>query len=421
MRIRIRQALCMLIATMLPSLAFGQGVIVQSAGPVNRGMGGAAVAAPVDSIGAILWNPASISGMASSETSIGFGLLFPNHTVASSVGPASGSTEADAGAFPLPNIGWVHHTTNERVSIGFGMHTFSGFGTNLPVDPTNPVLAPAPTGLGQVSSNAMFLQLAPVLSYAVRDNFALAAGPTITTGRLTLQPFVFDSANPNGTYPYGNGTRYHWGGGFQLGAFYIWDCNWRFGASFKSPTWMETFEYNTTDNNGLPRTLTANFDLPSILSIGTSYQASESTLVALDVRYFDYANADGIGDPAVFDATGRLQGLGHGSVMSTALGIQQDLGDFLTVRCGYTFNQNPVKNSGAFFNIPSPVIYQHQVSGGFSINFSDSLSANAAYSYDFENTRTGPIVMPGVGPVPGSSVDNTLDAHFLSFGLTIRQ
>ena len=76
-------------------------------------MGGASVAAPIDSIGAIYWNPASISGLASSETSFGLGLLMPNHTVSSTFpGLGSGSTEADAGIFPVPNIGWVHLVEN---------------------------------------------------------------------------------------------------------------------------------------------------------------------------------------------------------------------------------------------------------------------------------------------------------------------
>jgi long-chain fatty acid transport protein len=63
-----------------------QGVIIGAGGPVNRSMGGASVAAPIDSIGAIYWNPASISGIDRSETAFGLGLIIPNHTVSSSIG-----------------------------------------------------------------------------------------------------------------------------------------------------------------------------------------------------------------------------------------------------------------------------------------------------------------------------------------------
>lgn len=421
-----RHGICAAIVFLLTLLShqslFAQGTIIGAAGPVNRSMGGASVAAPIDSIGAIYWNPASISGMDRSEVSIGMGILFPNHTVSSSIGGVGGSTVDDPGTFPLPNIGWVHRLENERVTLGLGINAVAGFGTNLPVDPSNPVLAPpAAGGLGLVNSNASFMQIAPVVSYAVSEKLSLAAGPTITTGRVTLQPFVFNSPNANGAYAAGQGTRYHWGGGFQLGAYYIHNECWRFGASFKSTTWMETFKFNSTDAAGGPRQLSANIDLPMMFSLGTSYAGLEKWLFALDVRYFDYNNTDGFGDPAIFDATGKLGGLDFSSVMATAVGAQRVIGDRLTIRGGYSYNQNPIKDSESFYNIATPLNFQHIISTGMSYHFTDSLSLNLAYSYYIENTRSGQIVLPGIGPVPGSRVDNILDAHIASFGLTIRQ
>lgn len=417
---------CRFIATVAILLAvhvnhtlLAQGTIFSSSGPVNRSMGGAAVAAPIDSIGAIYWNPASISGMEKSETAFGLGLLIPNHTVSSSIGGFGGSTEADAGIFPVPNIGWVHRTENSRLTYGLGVNTVGGFGTNLPIDPSNPALAPVTLGgLGRVSSNALFLQIAPVLSYALQDNFSVAAGPTITTGRIALEPFVFGEANANGYSP-AQATRYHWGGGFQFGSYYIHDRCWRFGASFKSPTWMETFTANGEDATGGPRTLTAEVDLPMIVSLGTSYAGCEDWLFALDLRYIDFKNTDGFGDPAVFEGT-RLQGIDQSSVMAMALGVQRHVSERLTFRGGYSFNQNPTKNSEASYNLATPLIYQHILSTGASLNCTDRLSVNVAYSYYFENTRAGQIELPG-GPVPTSTLNNTLDAHLVSFGLTVRQ
>src|SRR2546423_6703744 len=65
--------------------AFGQGVALPAAGPVNQSMAGAAVAAPIDAMGALYWNPASISGLSSSEMSFGLGLLLPTTSVSSSL------------------------------------------------------------------------------------------------------------------------------------------------------------------------------------------------------------------------------------------------------------------------------------------------------------------------------------------------
>ncbi|MCR9294809.1 MAG: outer membrane protein transport protein [bacterium] len=415
------RTLMLLLIALCSATAFAQGPILQCGGPVNRGMGGAGVAAPIDSIGAMYWNPASISGLKRSETAFGFGLLFPNHEVSSSVGGFSGSTEADNGAFPVPNFAWVHKTENEAVTLGFALNTVAGFGTNLPADATNPVLAPpAFGGLGNVASNAQFLQLAPVVSLALTDQLSVAAGPTLTTARIAVEPFVFGSANADGSYSTATATRYHWGGGFQLGAYYIYDEAWRFGASLKSPTWMEGFEANGVDENGLPRSNRVDVDLPLILSVGTSYDGWENLLLALDVRFLDFANTDGFGDPAYFDATGALNGLDYSSVVSVAGGVQCALTDRFFLRGGYTYNQNPIKNSEAFYNIASPLMFQHMLSCGTSYDFTDSLSANLAYSYAFENTRTGQVILPGIGGVPGSTFENKLDVHLFSFGLTVR-
>ncbi|MFK7737185.1 MAG: outer membrane protein transport protein, partial [Pirellulaceae bacterium] len=149
MRLRLHILMLLLLAVSVAraDVALGQGIILQGGGPVNRSMGGASVAAPIDAIGAIYWNPASISGMAQSETSVALDLLFANHTIESSIGGFSGSSTADIGALPIPNVGVVHKTSNERLTLGAGLNAVAGLGTNFAASTTNPILAPAPTGL----------------------------------------------------------------------------------------------------------------------------------------------------------------------------------------------------------------------------------------------------------------------------------
>lgn len=400
--------------------AAAQGIIVSAAGPVNRSMGGASTAAPLDAMGAIYWNPATITQLPADEMGMGLDLLYSNQEVRSTFGPFSGETKSDNGAFPIPNFGWVHKTSNPYLTIGLGVNSVAGFKTNLPADPTNLILAPQPVGMGLVSSEASFLQFAPVGAWQLTDSVSVAVGPTITTGQLGVQPFVFSEPNAGGIYPSALASRYHWGAGFQVGAFYKSNHAWQHGVSFKSPTWMDTFEFHSSDALGGPRKLTAKIDLPLILSVGTAYTGFERWLFALDARYVDYSNTDGLGDPIQFTPTGKLEGLGWRSVIATAAGAQYQWNDLLSLRTGYTFNQNPVSNNNAFFNVATPLIYQHMLSAGSSVVLSESTSCHLAYSYMFENTRTGPLYTPGIGAVPGSSLDNSLDAHVLSFGLSLR-
>lgn len=411
-------AVGLLLMSLLHIPAHAQGILISAAGPVNRSMGGASTAAPLDALGALYWNPASISGMESSETEFSLDVLLANHRVQSSAGPFSGATDAEPGAVPIPNVGWVHKTQHSAITLGLGVNAIAGFKTNLLADPSNPVLAPAPTGLGRVSSEASFLQLAPVVSLALTDRFSVAAGPTITTGQLGVEPFVFDAPNANG-YAAGRATRYHWGGGFQVGSYYIHNPHVRLGASLKSPTWMEEFEFYSADASGGPRILHADVDLPLILSLGASLTDCDRWLLACDVRFIDFANTAGLGDAATFDNTGSLSGLDWSSVLVTAVGVQYQASESLSVRGGYTFNQNPVSNTEAFFNVASPLIYQHMLSTGASYHATEKLSVNVAYSYMLENTRHGPIFSPGIGPLAGTEVVNSMDAHFISFGLSV--
>ena len=413
-------ALSVALICLMDRTAYGQGAYLSAAGPVNRSMGGASTAAPLDPLGALYWNPATISGLKSSGLEIGMDLLYANQRLSSSVGPFSGSTESENGFFPIPNIGWVHKTENEAVTFGLGLNAIAGFKTNLLSNPSNPVLAPPPFGLGRVSSEASFLQIAPAVSVAVSETLSFGFGPTITAGEVGVEPFVFASPNANGHYSPARATRYQWGGGAQVGFYYIPNDQWHFGASLKTPQWMEPFRFFGEDATGAPRTVRLNIDVPLILSFGTAYNGFEKWTLAADVRYFDYHNASGFGDPAVFDGTGALGGLGWRSVVAVALGAQKKVSETIDLRAGYTFNQSPIKNDGAFFNVATPLFYQHMLSCGGTYHLSEAVGFNAAYSYFLPEELVGPIVLPGVGPVPGSSVHNRMDAHILSFGLNVK-
>ena len=401
------------------AVTFAQGTWLSAAGPVNRSMGGASAAAPLDAIGSLYWNPATMRGLERSELGFGMDLVYSNHSVSSSVGPFTGTTESENGFFPVPTVGWVHHLEERPVSLGLFVGGVAGFKTTLIADAANPILAPPPIGLGRVSSEASFLQLAPTLAVSLSDRLSIAAGPIVTVGELEVEPFIFDSPNADGRYPSGRASRYHWGGGAQIGAYFIsGDMHW--GVSLKTPTWMEEFRFFSQDAAGNPRVLHANIDLPMILSVGTAYSGIADWEFAADVRYFDYKNTQGFGDPAVFSPTGALGGLDWSSVIAVALGAQRRLTERLYLRGGYTFNQSPIKNSEAMFNLAAPLFYQHMLSTGASWMLSDAITVNLAYSYFLPSDRTGPIVLPGVGVVPGTEVSQRLDAHILNFGLTAR-
>lgn len=412
------------------SNARGQGVFVPSVGPINQSMGGATVAAPIDAIGSLAWNPAAISGLPTSELAFGLGLVLPTTSVSSAI-PAfgvAGTSDSEPGVAPVPSIGLVQHCEGSPWTFGLGIFGIGGFSANYAASATNPIFLPQPSagaplgGLGRVFAQAQIFQIAPTAAYAFSERFSVGFAPTITLASLFADPLVFappNDANGDGFFSYGpgSGTRMAWGGGFQLGAYWTTESCWNWGLSYKSTQWMEPFRFNSQDELGGPLFATVNCDLPPIVSLGTSYTGFERWLFAMDLRYFDYANTTGFGDLG-FRPDGAVAGLGWKSVLSVSQGVQYQWSDCLTLRTGYTYNQNPVSSDQVMFNVATSLIIQHWYSLGATWCWNECLSTTLAWTHGFENEKTGPIQTPG-GPIPGSSVTTRVSADILTFGATV--
>src|SRR5437870_13691894 len=93
------------------------GPLLTGEGAVNRSMGGASVAAPLDTLGATFWNPATTSSLPNS-VDLGVELSYVQTRLfsslpASALGPGipplavAGEQRGDNGIAPLPTMGLV--------------------------------------------------------------------------------------------------------------------------------------------------------------------------------------------------------------------------------------------------------------------------------------------------------------------------
>ena len=343
------------------------GPLLTGVGPVNRSMAGTSVAAPLDGLGALYWNPATTSALPGSSLDFGVELLSAPTHLASQL-PANafgrgnppialfGSDRGDNGVFPLPSVGLVYRPDDSPWTYGLGVFAVAGFGVNYSASTTNPILMPQPPnggGLGSIFSEFQVLQIAPTISLQVSDRLSIGGGPTLNLATLRADPLLVASPNANGSYAPGTHTRETWGGGFQAGAFYKLDGGWQVGASFKSPQWFEPFRFQSTDEKGQSRVATFNLDLPMITSVGLAYTGFERWLVATDLRYIDFANANGFRQSG-FSPTGAVQGLGFRSIFAVSVGAQYQMTDTLSLRAGYSYNENPLADSQSSFNVASP-------------------------------------------------------------------
>jgi len=157
---RIMAAAWALMVALWASTAAAQyGPMMTAAGPINRSIAGASTALPLDTLGAFLWNPATLTGLPNSAD-IGLEVFMPYASLSSSVdanafGPGmppktvAGRTASESGAFPIPNFGFVYRPEDSRWSYGVGLLTLAGFGVNYPGSATNPLVSPQPPqGMG---------------------------------------------------------------------------------------------------------------------------------------------------------------------------------------------------------------------------------------------------------------------------------
>lgn len=413
------------------------GLVLSGTGPVNRSMGGAAVAAPLDANGALYWNPATIGSLSSLEMEMGAEFLLPQVRLNSSVPagafgpgipavPLGGTTQSDNGVAPVPTMGFVYRPEGSSFAYGAGLLLVGGFSVNYPASLSNPIntaQAPDGVGLGPISADLQVFQFVPTVSWEMLPGLHLGFAPTVNLVRLTADPLFLtapDDGNGDGffRYPGGTHTSYSWGGGFQVGVYYDSPAGWSLGASLKSPQWLERFRFQTTDERGRPRSVRTHFDYPLMASLGVAYRGLERWTFAADVRYIDYRNTAGF-DRTGFAPDGSVRGLGWDSVYALALGSQFQATDRLSLRLGYTFNSNPIDDSITLFNVASPLILMHTLYLGGSWCVNEALVLSAAYAHAFRNSVEGDYLTP-LGAVPGSSVRSELSADSLMLGVTVK-
>jgi len=402
---------------------YAQGALFRGVGAVNEGFGGAGTAAPLDAAGAIYWNPASISGLQCSEMQFGMGIVMPFMEMSSSfTNPGSpslpatgaGTTKGSTGSLPSPSAAMVWKTPNKRLTLGFMFAGIGGAATMYPYDPNNPILSdPILGGPTAKSSNVQVIQVLPTISYKLTRRLSVGLSPTLDMGKLEIHPSAI--AGPGG--PTGStGSRYIWGTGVHAGLFYQADNCFNYGFTVKSPQWFE--DVMLYDGSGAHH---FSMDLPLILSAGISYTGFRNTVLAMDVRYFDWGNTDGFKDVGYGSTDpNQLLGLGWDNIFSVAFGVERKISNRLKLRGGYCWNENPVPDKHSVENVSAPLIMSHVLSCGTSITFANNWDLALAYSHAFENKITGSReLVPGV-PATALTVTNKAGADILNASVVKR-
>ena len=398
-----------------------QGLMLRGVGAVNESVGGTATAMPLDASGALYWNPATISALPKNEMSLGLELIQAHSRVNTSAGGnVIASTKGESGITPVPSMGFVWSTSRRSpFTYGLGLAGVGGATSLYPHDLTNPVLMQ--TGR---SANVIVLQMTPTVSAQLTERMSVGVAPIIDLASLNINPMSLGRPLDVPLLTYG--TRYVWGGGFQIGTYYDFQNHFKTGFTFKSPIWAEKLYFSGTHAsfpNPIPMpplpvpvdleaaATTFDLNLPMTLSAGISYDGFRNTVIGMDVRYFDYAHTAGF-KKGLNPTTHVVEGLDWESIFAISVGLERRISDRLKGRLGYCWNEAPIPGRSAALAISAPLLTEHVLSCGFGYTFAKDLEMTASYCHAFEAKCTGPI--------PGSvaSVTNIVSADTFAAGIT---
>lgn len=426
-------ATCFAVALAPSPAVAGNGHFLYGVGAVQASMGGVGAGLPTDVLGALFLNPAMLSELEEGHHMVfGVELVQSDSTVTSTVstpfGPFTGSTEGESDLAPIPAVGWSYRPEGGRVTFGFGVLGLAGFATDYPADPTNPILAPQPQGLGRVQADYTLLQIPFAISWQVRDN--LAFGFQINGGWATLEATPFGGLSPDCSGPTTCFFRSvdkdgAFGYGFQLGVYFEPNPKFGLGFSYISEQTYEDFSWNTTVANpnlptfGLSSRQRFDLDSPQIIAAGIGFRPSSQWSFGLDARLISYSSTDGFRGGPIDPVTFTSPGLGWDDIWVFGIGGQYEFNNGVTVRAGYNLSDAAVQPETAFFNVQSPANFEDHYAFGLGFPLYESLDVHIGYYHVPENAVGGAFQSP-FGPVPGTNVTNEISVDSYQFAFSFK-
>jgi long-chain fatty acid transport protein len=423
-----------LLPALVMALAAGplsatDGHFLHGVGAVNSAMGGAGVAAPSSLLGTFYLNPAGLMAFDGTRMEFGFEMFKADRSLASDLpGFASGATRSKSDWSPIPAMGISTRLSNDKVVVGVGALGIGGFGVDYATSATNPILTPQPGGFGQIYSNYQFLKISPSVAYAPSPRLWIGGSLNVDWASLAVNPMPitapdYDPTTGTAYYPSAMASDGAFGVGFQLGVLVKPVDLLAIGASYSSPQWFNSFNFNSRVSNpnlatfGTNRSISFRLDVPAVYALGVALTPLPNLTLAADGRYITYASTRGF-DQAGFNADGSVKGFGWKNIHVLAVGGEFRPVNGLALRAGYNRSDNPITEAQSFFNTPAPAIVQTHLTAGAGIKLTRRMELSAAYYHVIKNTLTGPIPNPAVPA--GSTVTSSMseDALLMQFTLT---
>ena len=432
---RITKLVAFVAIAIIPKVASAtDGHFLHGVGAINSAMAGIGVASPTSLLGAFYVNPAGLLAFKGTATELGFEMFKPERSIASTAGPASGSTTSSSAFVPIPAFGWSRELRADKLTVGVAGLGIGGFGVDYNTDPSNPVLAPRPFGFGAIYSNFSLMKIIPALAYRPTDKLRVGVALNVDWASLAVDPMPIAAPavdpGPDGSWRTADDRAYYsratdaagsFGIGAQLGLQLAVTPQIALGVAYTTPQVFQKFQYDAVFENpnlasyNTPRTINFNMDVPAVYSGGISFTPSPAFAIGLDTKYITYHSTRGFKDQG-FAADGSVKGFGWQNIWTLAGGVQFKPTSQIALRGGYNYSGNPIPNDLSMFNAAAPAVVQHHATFGAGYMFTNGFGVDLAYYHAFSHSITGPFQSPA-GAMPGTSITSSLSENSTRRGI----
>lgn len=362
-------------------------------------LAGSGVAVSLSSLGAVT-NPASII-RTNNSIEINISVFSPNRDYTVSGNPSGfpqtfgltpGKVESQKNIFFFPTIGLKRGIT-DKMAIALSIYGNGGMNSDYPAQTFYESSSPN-TG---INIEQMFANLTYAIEFSKGHSLGVAGifgwQRFAAKGLIAFSPFSSDPANLSG-----NSWSTSTGFGFKVGYQGMLTDWFSIGAAYQSKINMSEFERYA----GLFAER-GDFDIPANWTAGIAVMPNKNWTLLLDVKQILYSGVKSVSNPIMPNLQNSLLGKDDGAgfgwrdITSVKFGVMYNAIENYTLMAGYSFNENPIKDSEVMFNILAPAVIQHHLTAGLTRKISEDSDLTIALMYALNNSVKGsnPLEAPG--------------------------
>ena len=361
---------------LLPTLCQAGGFALYEYGARANAMGGANIAL-ADDASAVAYNPAGITQLPGTHIMFGATAIAPTADVRAG---ADKKTTTQTNVY-LPPHAYLTYQAGERAWIGLGMFTRFGVGTQYGYDWTGK------NNVYRVELSTY--SIAPNLALKVTDQLSVAFGPELVFSGADLRSRPMIAAN---VYRDQKINVDGFGIGFQLGLHYIINDQWSTGFMYRSTQkhtdkgnvkWQETAGFWNGD-------ISMSLTLPASYSLGLAYKPTKDWKIEADAvftQWQDYEKLIYMYDrkPGTGTAGDIVKEKNWRNVWRFQLGAEYMATDWLALRAGFVWDQDPIRKGYEDYMLPSSDRKIYSV--GFGV-IKDKFTYDVSFMYLMNNHRS---------------------------------